>query len=156
VAVEDAMKKIYFLKPFYRIACSFYVAIAVIYGFLKLQGVFFDRLGWEWNVIILSYTIIGIASLFNIFFAKLTVSESGIEYQVFLQHFFLPWNQVEEIPARFSFKILIGKSSGRKRKRSIPLYLFANNPIDSDLGGQIKQYAPHLFEQENKKSVQSV
>jgi hypothetical protein len=39
------------------------------------------------------------------------------------------------------------------RKTLIPLSCFANNWRDSDLGQQIKQYAPHLFEQENKKSV---
>ena len=39
------------------------------------------------------------------------------------------------------------------RKTIFPLSCFANNWRDSELGQQIKQYAPHLFEKE--KSVQS-
>ena len=37
---------------------------------------------------------------------------------------------------------------------AIPLSCFSNNWRDSELGQQIKQYAPHLFEKE--KIVQSV
>jgi hypothetical protein len=39
------------------------------------------------------------------------------------------------------------------RKTIFPLSCFANNWRDSELGGQIKQHVPHLFEKE--KSVQS-
>jgi hypothetical protein len=35
----------------------------------------------------------------------------------------------------------------------VPLSVFAENWRGSDLGQQIRQYAPHLFEQESKKSA---
>jgi len=144
------MKKVYSLKSFYKITYSLYVVLAAIFVFLKFKGLLLGSSEWLLNIIVIGWAILGIAFLYDAIFKKLTISESGIEYQAFLQHFFLTWNQVEDIPARLSFKVLIGKSLNG-RKRTISLYQFKDNPMDSELGQQIKQYAPHLFEKE--KSV---
>src|SRR5258706_9350462 len=150
-AESETMKKTYRLKRFYAIAYSLYAILAVIYVFLKLEGIL-TIWGTQGNIIVAGMTLIGIIAFYNVLLEKLIISESGIEYKGFLQNFFLSWNQVEEIPARLSFKVLIGKSSDG-RKRNISLYLFKDNPINSELGQQIKRYAPHLFEKENKQSV---
>jgi hypothetical protein len=125
-----------------------------MFVYLKFEGVFSGKSEWQWNILVAGFAIIGIVVVYDVFFEKLTISESGIEHRSFLRHVFLQWNEVEEIPARFAFKILIGKSLNGKGKQSISLFLFADNPTDSDLGQQIKQHAPHLFEKE--KSAQSV
>jgi len=143
------MKKTYRLKRFYMITYRLIAILAVIYVFLKLDGIL-SLWGTQGNIIVVGWVFIGIVALYNVFLEKLIISEAGIEHKGFLQNFFMSWDQVEEIPARLSFKVLIGKSSDG-RKRNISLYLFKDNPIDSDLGQQIKQYAPHLFE--NKQSA---
>jgi len=140
------MKKVYSLKPFYKITYSIYAVLATAFVFLKLNGLLLGLLEW---LLVIGWAIIGIAFSYDALFKKLTISESGIEYQAFLQHFFLSWDQVEGIPARFSFKVLIEKSLNGKRKRTISLYQFTDNPIDSELGQQIKQYAPYLFEEKS-------
>lgn len=145
------MKKTYSLKPFYRITYSLSAILCAGFVFLRFNGLLFGSSEWLKNVIATGWAILGIAFLYDALFKKLIISESGIEYQAFLQRYSLLWNEVEEIPRRFSFKILIGKSSNGKRKREISLYHFADNPFDSELGQQIKQHAPHLFEKE--KSV---
>ena len=151
IGIKD-MKKAYSLKPFYKITYSIYAVLALVYVFLKFKGLVFGSSDWLSNILVIGWAVIGVAFLYNAIFKKLIISELGIEYRAFSQHFFLAWNQVEEIPARLSFKVLIGKSSNG-RKLIISLYQFKDDPINSDLGQQIKQYAPHLFEKENKQSV---
>lgn len=151
------MKKVYSLKPFYKITNSLFVVVAIGYVFLNFKRLLIGSSEWLSSIIVMGWAILGIAYLYDALFKKLIISSSGIEYHAFLRHFFLPWNQIEEIPARLSFKVLIGRPSTGKIKQTIALYQFTNNPIDSELGQQIKQYTPHLFEKENPhKSVKSV
>jgi hypothetical protein len=147
------MKKVYFLRPFYKITYLINAALAAVFVFLRLKGLLLGWSDWQMNFIVTGYATIGIAFMYDALFKKLTISESGIEYKAFLQHFIFSWNEVEEIPTRLSSKVLIGKLSNEKKKRAISLYQFIDNPINSELGQQIKQYAPHLFEKENKQSV---
>lgn len=147
------MKKEYSLKSFYKIIYSLSAILGAMFVFLRIKGILLGSSEWLMNVIAMGWAILGTAFLYDALFKRLAISESGIEYRAFLQHFSLPWNEVEEIPERLSFKVLIGKSVDGKRRRLISLYHFADNPINSELGQQIKQHAPHLFEKE--KSVQS-
>jgi len=146
------MKTVYPLKPFYKITYSLSAILGVAFISLRLQGRLIGWSDWSSNIFVTGWAVIILVFLYDAIFKKLTISESGIEYQAFLQHFFLAWNQIEDIPARLSFKVLTGKSSDGK-KRNVHLYFFKDHPIDSELGQQIKQYAPHLFEKENQQSA---
>lgn len=142
------MRKEYSLKPFFKIAYIFNGALLFLIVFLKLQNLLFPRSHqWLWTILVIFYAIVAIVFLYNTLFEKLIISESGIEHRAFLQHLFLSWEQVESIPTQFNSKILIAKSSKDTKKSTVSLFLFADNPMDSELGQQIKQYAPHLFVQ---------
>ncbi len=141
------MKTVYTLKPFYKTTFFLFAILGLVFVSLRLNDMLFGLSDWSSNILAIGWAVIGIAFLYDAILKKLIVSEFGIEHKGFLQNFFLSWKQIEEIPARLSFKVLIGKSSDG-RKRTISLYHFKDNPIDSELGKQIQQYAPHLFEKE--------
>jgi hypothetical protein len=104
------------------------------------------------------------------------ISEKGVEYSAPGINFEVHWSDVEKLSKhwRFGFQhecLLVGNSKVRVKKwwggnfgiptpmnfwtdkTIVPLSCFSENWRDSELGRQIKQYAPHLFEKE--KSVQS-
>lgn len=105
------------------------------------------------------------------------LTEKGIEYHAPGVIFETGWESIEQISNhwRYGFVhecLLVDNSRIRMRKWSfflggrnvptpafssrktlVPLSCFSENWRDSELGQQIKQYAPHLFEKE--KSVQS-
>ncbi|MFZ5856453.1 MAG: hypothetical protein ACOYZ6_06445 [Chloroflexota bacterium] len=141
------MKKEYHLKPFYR-SVYFFVASIMILGIIlkfpdhKLIGVSYTN----WLINTIAFTIMTILALCKALFDKLTISDDGIEYWSLSLSTYYPWEKVKH-------DMLITKSTFTL-KRGIPLYLFTDNPIDSEIGQQIKQHAPHLFEKE--KSAQSV
>jgi hypothetical protein len=152
--LKRIMRKEYSLKPFYKISYILNAVLSIFIVFLKTQNRLFPWASqWMWNIVAVTFAFGAIFFIYNAFFEKLIISESGIEYRTFLRHLFLSWEQVESIPAHFAFKILVAKSSKETKKSNISLYLFADNPIEGEIGQQIKQYAPHLFEQENKKSA---
>ena len=107
----------------------------------------------------------------------IVVSEKGIEYYIPGVIFETDWKSIEKISIhwRYGFRhecLLMDNSQIRMKKWSfflgrnlsmpfefftrktlIPLSGFSENWRDSELGQQIKQYAPHLFEKE--ESAQS-
>lgn len=116
---------------------------------------------------VLSILII-FSSIYWIKKENLSVSEEGIEYNGPDIAFETKWEYVENISVgwHFPFKvegIVVDKSLIRVKKMSfgltkryptwgfsqivfIPVSCFSNNWRDSELGQQIKQYAPHLFD----------
>jgi hypothetical protein len=138
------MQREYFLKPFYRNFFIVFASMAIFIVVLKLPDrnlVGVPHINWLANTIVL--TLYAFAFLGKGLFDKLIISDTGIEYRSFSIGTLHSWEKVKTdmLIAKFTFAI----------KRGIPLYLFADNPIDSDFGQQIKQHAPHLFEKE--KSV---
>ena len=116
------------------------------------------------------------ASLKKILNEHLVVSEKGIEYYSPWLIMEAKWEKIEKISTNWHNclrveSLLIDNSQIRIKKWTfpdrgpstplekfphktiIPISCFADNWRDSELGQQIKQYAPHLFEKE--KSMQS-
>ncbi len=96
----------------------------------------------------------------------MTLSADGIQYHAFGRSLFIRWENLkrlgktgrdhtEGVFASYQptdAKVwLPGMPFGEEA--FIPLSIFAENWRDSELGQQIKQSAPHLFEQENISSV---
>ena len=87
------------------------------------------------------------------------ISSDGIEYQTLVYAIKVSWEQVEMIKGHFQLmvrrtalvvnysneNVLWKKLPFSLPSRFIPLSCFANNWRESELGQQIKQYAPHLF-----------
>jgi len=114
-----------------------------------------------------------IAAFKNIAGEKIEISGKGIEYHRLGLTFNTKWENVRELETQWfpPFEqegILLDPDQiritewwsgnytgygGWGRKSFIPLSKFSETWRDSELGQQIKQYAPHLFEKE--KSVQS-
>ncbi len=94
---------------------------------------------------------------------RLFISDNGIEYYTFGLQISAPWNEVKELafyglPRGKKVGILVDTKYKKARwfwyllnvqnKAIINLTNFSDNWHDSELGQQIKQYAPHLFEKE--------
>jgi hypothetical protein len=124
-------------------------------------------------LVLLGFTII--SAVYWIRKENIVISSEGIEYDGPDVAFGTKWKNIEKISSGWYFPIkpeglIVDKSSIRttkmaigtvkrfplwifSRKVFIPLSCFSNNWRDSELGQQIKQYAPHLFEKENKQSA---
>jgi hypothetical protein len=108
-----------------------------------------------------------VSSIIRVYSEYLVISENGIKYNTALNKTKANWSDVEKISPfpwwffktdglfviqpefrskSLSFSSLFDKSWMNKR-RFIPLGIFSENWRDSVLGQQIKQYAPHLFQQ---------
>jgi hypothetical protein len=84
--------------------------------------------------------------------SRLIISSEGLTYKSFSTDWTAKWSGELSFGTlqRPFFKIEgIYVPYQMKGRRFIPLSQFADNWRTSELGGQIKQHAPHLFEQEN-------
>jgi hypothetical protein len=118
-------------------------------------------------IIILVALFFGAMNVYRGFFEQMTLSANGIQYRTFGRSVFVRWKNLERIGTTSRAKNLEGVFASFQPEDTkvwlpgmslgkeifIPLAIFADNWQDSDLGKQIKQYAPHLFEQENNKSA---
>ena len=85
---------------------------------------------------------------------KLVVARKGIEYHVGWSRIEASWKDIEKIVSRWDvlphWESLIVPKTGELpillSKLYIPLFLFAENWRESELGLEIKKHAPHLFE----------
>jgi len=86
---------------------------------------------------------------------KLVITHIGIEYYVGWARMEARWKDIASIGFRWGplprMEGLLVPATGQVPpfEKFIPLSLFADNWRDSELGGQIKKYAPHLLENEN-------
>ncbi|RJP55579.1 MAG: hypothetical protein C4583_00400 [Anaerolineaceae bacterium] len=112
---------------------------------------------------IILYEVYSIAeSLFRVNYEKLLLSPTGIEYHAFSYMVYSEWGDLNRIGNDPSYlrrktECIVTKSNNVKnripfrwlfrmeRTNCIPVSLFFENWRDSELGQQIKQYAPHLF-----------
>lgn len=119
-----------------------------------------------------SYYCIGFFAIFMLFIMvsnirgeRITLSDSDIQYHRPGLTFNAKWKDIEGIGKNLLIPILyegllidpdqirmsewwLGSYANWSRKAFIPLSCFSNNWRDSELGQQIKQHAPHLFEKE--------
>jgi len=108
-----------------------------------------------------------LGSMYMVYSNKITLSDTGIEYSNGLNSVSTEWEAAESISLGWyltkqetiiinepvikrktvSISSLLTGSISKNRipKSFIPLECFADNWRDSELGQQIKQYAPHLF-----------
>jgi len=123
---------------------------------------------------LIMYIIFGaiflVAGIYTLSHTKIIITEKGIEYHVPLAFAYeVLWGNIDEVgyywfreglfADRNSINInyvsrnIYATFMGYRQSVFIPLSSFSNNWRDSELGQRIKQYAPRLFEEENKKSV---
>ncbi|RPI67882.1 MAG: hypothetical protein EHM38_09190 [Geobacteraceae bacterium] len=161
------MKK-YFLSSQYKL-----LQLGVGLGLSALIAIFFFPI-WKipvfnlFPLILLSFTII--SAIYWIRKENIAISEEGMEYEGPDVAFRTKWESIEKISSGWYFPIkteglIVDKSSIRVTKMAIgtvkrfplwissqkvfiPLSCFSNNWRDSEIGQQIKQYAPQLFEKE--------
>jgi len=93
-----------------------------------------------------------VAMLGVIFNQRIVINHRGIDYRVGWVRIESKWVDMEKIASQwdlFPTKGIVVPKSGSipllLSMRFIPLSLFAENWRESDLGGHIQQYAPHLF-----------
>jgi hypothetical protein len=125
----------------------------------------------EMAIFYLTMGVVGISdllhALFMIYSEKLIVSENGVRYNSAYFSIDAKWADVVSISKRnwwffkldsliveepeikmksLSSSLLVSLLRARTSKRSIPLGCFSDNWSDSELGQQLKQYAPYLFQ----------
>jgi hypothetical protein len=89
---------------------------------------------------------------------KLIVTRTGLEYHVGWTRIDVRWKDIASIGFRWGplprMEGLLVPTTGQRPpfEKFIPLSLFADNWRTSELGGQIKKYAPHLW---NEEAVQT-
>lgn len=108
------------------------------------------------------YCFIGM--VYAILSEKITVTQDGFEYKFApSQHISKKWGDVKRIGIQLNALrqiegLYVRKSrvpefsSAHEKLDFVPLSIFAENWRDSELGQQIKQYAPHLFAQDQENS----
>ena len=164
------MKK-YYLKKRNRLFLAGISALPVllaiaIFGFLFLSE--FNQ-GWVISLFIFAIVIEIFHSVWMVFSVYLLIWEDGIKYNLYNRAMTARWTEIEGVSrtaktenlivnkppynkAKMPFSLFSSNALKKMTKKSyIPLSWFADNWRDSELGQQIKQYAPHLFEKE--KSV---
>jgi hypothetical protein len=154
--------KTYYLTSKFKIL---YVAISIL---LILVLVLIFKTSFPYICLGIYSILILLFTFKNITDEHVELSINGIEYHKFGLTLNVKWENIEKINEYWSIpfrqeglcidpdQIRITEwwlgsytsHSGWSRKVFIPLSTFADNWRDSELGQQIKQYAPHLFEKE--------
>jgi hypothetical protein len=115
-------------------------------------------------IIILVALFFGAMNIYRGFFEQMTLSTNGIQYRTFGRSVFVRWKNLERIGTTSRANNIEGVFASLQPEDTkvwlpgislgknffIPLAIFADNWRDSDIGKQIKQYAPHLFVQEKE------
>ena len=149
---------IYYLTSKFKIVYAI-ISILVFALLFKIFAPNYICLGIYGSFILLT-------SFKNIVSEKIVISDKGIEYHRLGLTFNIKWENIEEINTHWSvpfkqeglyidpdlIRITEWWSGSYKayggwgRKAFIPLSKFSEDWRNSQLGQQIKQYAPHLFE----------
>jgi hypothetical protein len=117
---------------------------------------------------ILVFAYVTVSGGYSLLKTHIQFSNGKFEYRTFLISYSAKWNEISKIETkknRFKQEGIYIKSQTAKGSPVIgkhpdgldvfiPIFMFLESWRESELGQQIKQYAPHLFEQE--KSVKSV
>ena len=150
----------------YYLTSKFKILYAIIATLLTILAY---RLFSPFYICVGIFAAINLSMFFkNIASEKIVISDKGIEYHRLGLTFDTTWKNVREIDTKWfppfqqegipldPDQIRITEWStgnytpnvGLSGRSFIPLSKFSENWRDSELGGQIKQYAPHLFEKE--------
>jgi len=160
------MKKGYRLRKFYKFFFAINIALIVYgvslifpYSSLSASGIssfiFFIEV-----VLFLIFLYFLVATVYRGLFDRVTILSGGIEYKTFGYTIFVEWSNISNIGSyqmklhkldgifanEEGNKLKVWFPSGIKMKTFIPLSMFDKNWRESELGQQIKKYAPHLFE----------
>ena len=133
---------------------------------ITITALLFGTFAYFVRFFLVLYLIMGITALASTFYdlatERIIVSERGIEYRKLAFAFEVSWADMDEFGYYwFREGLLIEKDAikpifvyrptyailmGFGQSAFIPLSSFSNNWRSSELGKQIKQYAPRLFE----------
>jgi hypothetical protein len=157
----------------------YFVATTIAPYILFILFIWQSAYGWSGLCFVLPISLLVIIAILNNFnkllnypFQRILLSEQGIEYAKPYLSFETKWKSIEKIGFHWSIvgrleglyipQNLINIEVGNNwellsffKRVFIPLSCFAGDWRDSELGGQIKQYAPHLFNQEDTIRVNS-
>jgi hypothetical protein len=148
----------------FRISAAEFALVALYVGSMMPSTDLTKITGIILLIIILAALFFGAIYAYRGFFEKMTLSINGIRYQAFGSSVFVRWANLERIGATNRAKNIEGVFATCQpedinvwlpgmplgKEIFILLAIFADNWRDSDLGRKVKQYAPHLFEQEKK------
>ncbi|MBI5935246.1 MAG: hypothetical protein HY867_16215 [Chloroflexi bacterium] len=162
------MKKQYFAattqKLLYTLWGIFFLAFSVFSGYATFVSWFSNALDSSYRITSPLFFLISLYWVFRCFYRgyreSIILSEKGIEYNSFGYVVGVKWESMKRLGFRWddnyrSTGVFASEYSVTKKIWSpnmfkevfIPLSKFSNNWRDSDLGQQIKQHAPHLFEE---------
>jgi hypothetical protein len=148
--------KTYYLTPKFKL-------VNIIISILIL--VFLFKIIPNYYCIGVFAVVILLIAVSNIRSERIILSDKVIQYRRLGLAFNAKWEDIEGVGKNFLIPVIyegllidperirmsewwLGSYANWIRKAFIPLSCFANNWRDSDLGQQIKQHAPHLFEKE--------
>jgi hypothetical protein len=161
------MKK-YYLKKRNILFLSGVSALPVLFAVLIFGYLILSEPNPSWVITLFIFVIPLeiIHSIWMVFSIYLVISGDGIKYNLYNRAVTARWIETEGISrttkienliinkppynkANFLFSLFPSNALKKiKTKSYIPLSWFADNWRDSELGQQIRQYAPHLFEKE--------
>lgn len=137
---------------------------------LLLSGYEFQRLSADIHDVVdliihiyltLFFLFFGLFLLYRSYFERVVISSTGIQYYVFGYSIRTDWEKLMRMKGQLGrdpddFYLIYSMDNVQKwfwlpkflipRKKTVPFHLFSNNWRDSELGQQIKQHAPHLFQ----------
>ncbi|MEW5830559.1 MAG: hypothetical protein AB1846_16840 [Chloroflexota bacterium] len=149
-------------KLFYTILGTFFLAFSVLFGYVVVESWFTNAFEAFYRItspliflISVSWTL---RCFYRGYYEKITLSERGVEYNTLGYVVDIKWNTAKRLGTNWdgfykSTGLFASDYSMKKKswlpnmfkETFIPLSIFSSNWSDSDLGQQIKLYAPHLF-----------
>ena len=142
------------------------VGIAGAYNFLRQLLTIGDKTTTSSLIIlcieIFVFVYVAVSGGYSILKAQIRFSSETVDYKTFLIVFSTKWSDISKLEVkknRFNQEGIYIKSQAAKGwpvigkhpdglDVFIPVFMFVKSWRDSDLGQQIKQHAPHLFEKE--------
>ncbi len=172
------MRKYYLTNRYKLLFGSIWISPLII--IIPLCILFYYSLPETSSIIISSLFVIGEiwSAIYRTYSEYVVVNQDGITYHSSLSTIKASWSSVEKAKTgqwwlfkpeglivgtpEIKMRSIISSASLRifqsfmKSKYFIPLSCFSDNWRDSELGQQIKQYAPHIFEQEQSAQIRAI
>lgn len=163
------MNKTYYLTTKWKVVTFIFHTIY----FIALLGIFSYFISIFTVVYIVMGSIALISSIYELNKVRIIINPQGIEYHVpFTFVYEVTWNEITEIEV-YGFreclfidkdlvKVIYSRGEiyatymGFGQFAYIPVSAFSENWRVSELGLQIKQYAPNLFEKEKSKQIREI
>lgn len=152
------------VKRYYLIAGFFWAVFVVLLIHVGIQiwqdssSDFYEKFIFV-PILALITPYLAVSNLYKWFRMKIVLNDVGITFVTFESKIVAQWSElikIEKLGTGYPDReiILIPKRMGKKNlaellfqpPNHIPIYLFEKHWRNSELGQQIKQYAPHLFQ----------